>query len=149
MRQLEGVSVQVGNLGTSILGLEAAGAITINQTAAGHNWSVNATRGPAADGVDLLTVLEHELGHVIGLSDNTQAGDLMDITLGLGVRRSPSAADLATIAGPRAPRSGPLARRRSSRRARAGPAQRVGLGLPRDDGRGPGVDRGRGRRQRR
>ena len=44
-------------------------------------------------------MLEHELGHVIGLSDNTQAGDLMDITLGLGVRRSPTAADLATIAG--------------------------------------------------
>ena len=43
-------------------------------------------------------MLEHELGHVIGLSDNTQAGDLMDITLGLGVRRAPTAADLATIA---------------------------------------------------
>ncbi len=47
--------------------------------------------------VDLLTVLEHELGHVIGLSDNAQAGDLMDITLGLGVRRAPTAADLALI----------------------------------------------------
>ena len=45
---------------------------------------------PAADDVDLLTVLEHELGHVIGLPDNDQAGDLMDITLGLGVRRSPT-----------------------------------------------------------
>ncbi len=45
---------------------------------------------PAADDVDLLTVLEHELGHVIGLPDNDQAGDLMDITLGLGVRRAPT-----------------------------------------------------------
>jgi hypothetical protein len=54
---------------------------------------------PAADDVDLLTVLEHELGHVLGLPDNNQAGDLMDITLGLGVRRSPTAADLSTIAG--------------------------------------------------
>ena len=98
---------QVGNLGTSILGLEAAGVITINQTAAGYNWYVarpvepgirpdgpggEASRAgsPAAD-VDLLTVLEHELGHVIGLADNAQAGDLMDITLGLGVRRSPTA----------------------------------------------------------
>ena len=50
---------------------------------------------PAAGRVDLLTVLEHELGHVIGLSDNTHAGDLMDITLGLGVRRAPTAGDLA------------------------------------------------------
>jgi hypothetical protein len=46
-----------------------------------------------------LTVLEHELGHAIGLPDNTQPGDLMDITLGLGVRRSPTIADLATITG--------------------------------------------------
>ena len=109
VRRLEGVQVQVGNLGTSILGLEAAGVITINQTAAGYNWFVNAAGGssqafglagpggegvapagsPAAGDVDLLTVLEHELGHVIGLSDNNQAGDLMDITLGLGVRRAP------------------------------------------------------------
>ena len=43
--ELEGVPVQVGNLGTSILGLEAAGAITINQTAAGNNWYVNASTG--------------------------------------------------------------------------------------------------------
>ena len=40
VRELESVPVQVGNLGTSILGLEAAGAITINQTAAGNNWYV-------------------------------------------------------------------------------------------------------------
>ena len=119
MREFEEVPVGVANLGTSILGLEDGGAITINQTAAGYNWYVNAGPGsgrafgqvgpggesvahpgsPAADDVNLLTVLEHELGHVIGLSDNTRAGDLMDITLGLGIRRAPSAADLATIAG--------------------------------------------------
>ena len=124
VRQLESVPVQVGNLGTSILGLEAAGVITINQTAAGYNWYVSAGSGssqafglagpdgeslagpgsPAADDVDLLTVLEHELGHVIGLADNAQAGDLMDITLGLGVRRAPTSADLAAIARVQSPR---------------------------------------------
>lgn len=52
---------------------------------------------PAAGEVDLLTVLEHELGHLIGLDDTNQPDDLMDITLGLGVRRSPTATDLATI----------------------------------------------------
>jgi len=117
VRRLESVQMQVGNLGTSILGLEAAGVITINQTAAGDNWYVNASAGssrafgllgpggeeiagpesPAAREVDLLTVLEHELGHVVGLADNGQAGDLMDITLGVGVRRAPTAADLATV----------------------------------------------------
>ena len=120
VRRLESVQVQVGNLGTSILGLEAGDVITINQTAAGNNWYVNASAGssrafgligpageelaepgsPAAGEVDLLTVLEHELGHVIGLSDNAQAGDLMDITLGLGVRRAPTAADVGPITQP-------------------------------------------------
>ena len=42
-------------------------------------------------------MLEHELGHVIGLADNDLAGDLMDITLGLGIRRTPLAGDLAAI----------------------------------------------------
>ena len=109
VRKLESVPVQVSNLGTTILGLEAGGVITINQTAAGYNWYVSAGSGssqafglagpdgeslagpgsPAANDVDLLTVLEHELGHVLGLPDNAEAGDLMDITLGLGVRRAP------------------------------------------------------------
>ncbi len=53
---------------------------------------------PAALEVDLVTVLEHELGHVLGLPDNDEAGDLMDVTLGLGVERVPASADLATIA---------------------------------------------------
>ncbi len=117
VRKLESVPIDVANLGTTILGLEANGVITINQTAAGYNWYVNAAIGssqafgpvgpdgesllgpgsPAANDVDLVTVLEHELGHVLGLPDNDQAGDLMDITLGLGVRRGPGSADLAAI----------------------------------------------------
>ena len=117
VRKLESVPVQIGNLGTSVLGLEAGGVITINQTAAGFNWYVNAgsAANPAfgaagADGeflaspgttaasdVDLLTVLEHELGHMLGLPDNAEAGELMDTTLGLGVRRTPSATDLAAM----------------------------------------------------
>ncbi len=109
--------LQVSDLGTTILGLETGGVITINETAAGYNWYVNAGSSssrafglagpdgeslagpgsPAANDVDLVTVLEHELGHVLGLPDNDQAGDLMDITLGLGVRRAPGGADLAAI----------------------------------------------------
>ncbi|MGO8747148.1 MAG: hypothetical protein ACLQNE_14270 [Thermoguttaceae bacterium] len=92
MRRLENVRVQVGNLGTSILGLETAGVIQINQTAAGHGWYLG-SGSPGAAQVDLLTVLEHELGHVLDLVDNTQAGDVMDTILGVGVRRAPTAAD--------------------------------------------------------
>ena len=37
---------------------------------------------PAADDVDLVTVLDHELGHVLGLSGNAEASDLIDMTIG-------------------------------------------------------------------
>ncbi len=115
---LERSSVLVADLGSNVLGLEAAGVIWINQTAAGHNWYVNqgptavlpfgvtgpggervAAAGTSAAGqVALLTVLEHELGHVLGLQDNNQAGDLMDTTLGLGESRGISAADMSELA---------------------------------------------------
>ncbi len=115
---LERSTVLVADLGSNVLGLEAAGVIWINQTAAGHGWYVYrtstadqslGTTGPggerlaaagtaAAGQVALLTVLEHELGHVLGLQDNNQAGDLMDTTLGLGESRGVSAADMSALA---------------------------------------------------
>ncbi|HMC63934.1 MAG TPA: matrixin family metalloprotease [Gemmataceae bacterium] len=39
--------------------------------------------------MDLLTVLQHELGHILGY-DHTDAG-LMDATLGTGIRETPTA----------------------------------------------------------
>jgi hypothetical protein len=93
------VPVDVENLGSSILGLETAGVITINQSAAGYRWYTGAAVTPAND-VSLLTVLEHELGHVLGLADNNEPGDLMDTTLGLGVMRTPTTADLASVVPP-------------------------------------------------
>ncbi len=82
---LESVQIRVANLGTTALGLEAGGSITINQTAAGYNWYVGAGSPPAGR-VNLLTVMEHELGHAIGLPDNDDARDIMDVTLAPGVR---------------------------------------------------------------
>jgi hypothetical protein len=63
----------------------------------GYGWSIG-TSSPATGEMDLLTVVMHELGHVLGLpddSDLTSAGDLMDETLATGTRRLPSAADVA------------------------------------------------------
>ena len=48
---------------------------------------------PAAGKIDLLTVLDHELGHVLGL-DDTAADDLMAATLGVSNRRLPTAAEV-------------------------------------------------------
>ena len=118
LHQLEQVRIEVGDLGSNILGLEDLGTISINDTAAGYAWYIGsgsdtnqafALAGPGGELValpsslasgqaDLLTVLEHELGHVVGLADNSQAGDLMDISLGLGQSRRPSRGDVTSLA---------------------------------------------------
>ena len=52
----------------------------------------------AAKGVDLVTVLAHEFGHVLGLPDQTSNGnDIMYTYLGIGVRRLPNAQDVAQV----------------------------------------------------
>lgn len=48
----------------------------------------------AADGVDLLTVLAHELGHLLGLDHVEVESDLMADILARGERRLPSPAIL-------------------------------------------------------
>ena len=53
-----------------------------------------ATSGNAANHIDLLTVVEHELGHILGLPDSGQTG-VMNIALDSGERRLPDAADVA------------------------------------------------------
>jgi hypothetical protein len=82
------------------LGMAFPGAIWIDQTAAGYGWYLDpnsagdsafpATPGsPAYGKVDLLTVVEHELGHELGLEDTTGDG-LMGVFLPTGVRRVPT-----------------------------------------------------------
>ena len=43
--------------------------IEIDGTAAGHGWHVDGLTDPAADEMDLLTVLAHEFGHLLGFAD--------------------------------------------------------------------------------
>jgi hypothetical protein len=109
------VRYQIETLGGGILGLTVLGSsvVTLDATAAGYGWFVDPNVGgdsafgsavtsaelraapgsPAFNRMDLLTVVEHELGHVLGLSDlDPQAvpHDLLTTTLGLGVRRLPT-----------------------------------------------------------
>jgi hypothetical protein len=119
--RLRQVTVRISDLPAGYLGASAIGGTTIYLSidAAGYGWSAdsylskNADLGrseaaaelvsawPVATGhEDLLTVVMHELGHTLGLSDldpRTDSTDLMAEALATGVRRLPSAQDVAKI----------------------------------------------------
>ena len=115
---LRGARVEITALPAGVLGETALGGTTIELSAdaAGYGWYVggNSTFGrrvaaaeevagptsPAAGHEDLLTVLAHELGHTLGLADLNTAGsdaDVMAESLATGVRRLPSARDVALV----------------------------------------------------
>ncbi len=66
---------------------------------AAGGWREWTSIAPAAvDRVDLLTVVMHELGHLLGLEDHSPHGDdLMGAFLGTGIRRGPSPGDVDTV----------------------------------------------------
>jgi hypothetical protein len=58
--------------------------------------------GPAANGVDLLTVVMHEIGHLLGLEDldpGANPQQLMAADLSQGVRKLPGTAAIDAIFG--------------------------------------------------
>ena len=106
LAKLAQVRFVVADLPDSYLGKTQANTITIDRDAAGHGWFVDPTPArdeefswsesnpyltaidpQAVDRIDLLSVLEHELGHVAGLDDlDALADDVMCRVLGTGVR---------------------------------------------------------------
>jgi hypothetical protein len=106
MQQLQ---VSVANLPGNELERTAGRHMYIDDTAAGNGWFVDPTpafdeefarlgaSGPleavdprAVDRIDLLTVIEHEFGHLAGFIDlDSATDDLMNGTLATGVRRLP------------------------------------------------------------
>ena len=97
---LRRVSVRIADLPGLALG-EALGTHTIllDTSAAGNGWFIDPT--PADDseftagtipaGMDLLTVVMHEFGHVLGLTDLASGTDVTDVmyeTLSAGTRRT-------------------------------------------------------------
>ena len=116
------MTVEITSLPDGYLGAAAVGGgtIDISVNAAGYGWFLGTTpwrnRAPArrvgqkefladrstapAGHEDLLTVVMHELGHALGLSDRAPTkfpADLMAQTLATGVRRLPSARDVAEV----------------------------------------------------
>ncbi len=90
---LSGIQIRITDLPGADLGAEAPGVIWIDVNAAGHGWFIDANPADPvpANRVDLLTVVAHELGHVLGLPDDPKAdpytGGLMALLLPVGVRK--------------------------------------------------------------
>ena len=102
---MSGVSVQIGDLPAKMLGEAEGTSIYISRTAAGYGWFVDSTPaddsefsdplGPyalaapsgssAANRVDLLTTVMHEMTHLLGYGHSSSL-DLMNPALPLGER---------------------------------------------------------------
>jgi hypothetical protein len=90
-----GVQFQIADLGGNRLGQTDGKVITLDLNAAGHGWYID--RRPATDdefdrrrtpnGVDLLSVIAHELGHVAGYADDAPGVTVMNASLAPGIRR--------------------------------------------------------------
>jgi hypothetical protein len=102
---LNQVQAHIAPLPAAHLGEEAGGEIWISPNAGGWGWYTDTSAAssqafaarpgsPAAGKMDLLSVVSHELGHVLGLDDGPDRGDVMGETLAPGVRRLPAAGDL-------------------------------------------------------
>ncbi|WP_301750354.1 tandem-95 repeat protein [uncultured Erythrobacter sp.] len=115
---MRAVKLSVADLYGGFLGQTTTDGIVIDSDAAGYGWFIDATplaneefglsaggltaltRSEAAQGIDLLTAIAHELGHVVGLDDlYTNAEGVMDGFLALGERNLPEAINAAAVGG--------------------------------------------------
>lgn len=104
---MAGVSIRVASLAPGVLGETFGKTILIDDDAAGYGWFVDSTPdedvefagslaqralaagqgSSAANRVDLLTAVMHEMGHVLGRG-HSDSLDLMAPTLALGIRET-------------------------------------------------------------
>ena len=110
---------EIGDLGQGYLGEASDNLVVVDRDAGGKGWFIDATPGDdvefnsqtsgtrrytdstsaAAGRIDLLTAIEHEIGHKLGLSDGYAERDRDSIMYGyltVGERRVPASGEAAT-----------------------------------------------------
>src|SRR5262249_31004958 len=93
LASLNGTRIEVADLGGSVLGLAdpTLHTIYLSRDAAGYGWFTDPTLGdvPTAGNMDLLTVVTHEVGHLLGF-EHDATGDVMEPALRPGERLTPA-----------------------------------------------------------
>jgi hypothetical protein len=118
---LNGITFGLADLGPGYLGEASGTTVLLSSTAAGHSWFIDTTPlddseftgsgltleaisgGEAAGRVDALSVLLHEIGHVLGYDNGYGSGvggPLMEGDLGLGIRLLPEPNSALLISAP-------------------------------------------------
>jgi hypothetical protein len=118
LERLAHVEFVLADLSGSSLGKAEGNRIYLDSNAAGHGWFVDSTPvrdeeftssesdgrllavdPRAVDRIDLLTVVEHELGHIAGFDDlDALVDDVMSGVLSAGIRRNASHTDAVLAA---------------------------------------------------
>ena len=80
------LTVELDDLPSGQLGAAFGHTVTLDADANGAGWYADRAT-PSAGRVDLLTVLAHEVGHLLGYDHSALSGDLMAATLPAGTRR--------------------------------------------------------------
>lgn len=111
------VTLNISDLPGGAVGQTTGTTITLDTNAAGNGWFIDSTpgdnseflptsnpyewqarAGSAASGkMDMLSVLLHEYGHALGIEHSADSRNFMATTLTAGVRRLPSAEELALM----------------------------------------------------
>ena len=103
---LEHLTYQIVSLNPGILAMTGPDTVWISPDAAGYGWFIDPTpandaafsgvlESPAQNRMDLLSVMAHELGHIVlRMDESAAANDVMTEALPLGVRRLPTPDDL-------------------------------------------------------